>query len=194
MDNLPKKSWYLEVFTAFSFVKSETNHFFSTEPNEWFTHFVETTAVKRVNYKRAPDLGWFRAYSLFDPLCSVSVFKFCLHFSDNLSIASVPLLQWYVIVKENKWITSNFPDVTEYSWVLTLCRKIRRIKTQVKKLTFFQALHENSIKLSTKDRDIFIKVKRKKNSDWSTPINRWISAVIGKVQINILKHSSIFTM
>ena len=27
--------------------------------------------------------------------------------------------------------------------------KIRRIKTQVKKMTFFQALHENSVKSST---------------------------------------------
>ena len=37
--------------------------------------------------------------------------------------------------------------------------KIRRIKTQVKKMTFFQALHENSVKSS---RAIFMKVDRNK--------------------------------
>ena len=36
-------------------------------------------ALKQVSHKRAPDLDWFSAYSLFGPLCSVSVFKFCLH-------------------------------------------------------------------------------------------------------------------
>ena len=31
------------------------------------------------SHKRAPDLVLFTPYSLFDPLCFVSFFKFCLH-------------------------------------------------------------------------------------------------------------------
>jgi hypothetical protein len=36
-------------------------------------------AVKEVSHKRAPDLAWFRKYSLFGPLCYVLFIKFCLH-------------------------------------------------------------------------------------------------------------------
>ena len=34
---------------------------------------------RKVDDKRAPDLGWFIRYSLFGPLCCVSFIKFCLH-------------------------------------------------------------------------------------------------------------------
>ena len=49
----------------------------------WCTQFVEATGLfstpptlKQVSYKRAPDLAWFRLYSLFGPLCSVSFLSF----------------------------------------------------------------------------------------------------------------------
>ena len=41
--------------------------------------------------KRAPDLAWFRKYSLFGPFCFVSFFKFCLR-PGELTILRGPAL------------------------------------------------------------------------------------------------------
>ena len=61
-----------------------------------------------------------------------SVFKFCLHLSDNLSIASVLLLQWYVILKENNRKYVNFPDLTDQVYVEWTAEYLRFKKKNIK--------------------------------------------------------------
>ena len=75
-------SWF-QIFLRLFLFSTETD-------NRWCTQFVWPISLKKISYKRAPDLVWFSKYSLFGPLCSVSFLSF-------VYILAVTTHHWVII-------------------------------------------------------------------------------------------------